>query len=353
MLNRIKKILTRKKRAGAIRQEFDRVFSGLSQNPLDPALHKKLADLYGEKNQWVPAISEYRTAISLGDKSGTVFFSLARAYFALGCFSAAVSAARKALSLPGGTAPEGENSGEEAQRIIAAAEQQPDSFLLHHHEHNQYYRLRSIADHLEGLFKGREFSLLDVGGGLGFLSLFLPEADYVLAEPGVNRIDGAKLPFADEAFDVVVSCHVLEHIPPRERPQFLDALCAKSKRYVILLNPFAGKDSSFEERMNLIIEKTGYSWAQEHLECSLPTLEEVTRFAEDRNYKYKIVPNGNLSLTTAYVFLNYFAGLAGKREDLVEINRYFNEKLFDKLDSAEMPTAYLVELDKGAAHPPS
>jgi hypothetical protein len=96
-----------------------------------------------------------------------------------------------------------------------------------------------LAGYLSCLYAYDDFSLLDVGGGEGVLSLFLPQVQYVLVEPTINGISGTELPFEDKSFDIVVSCHVLEHVPPTERFQFLGQLCTKARRHVLLLNPFS------------------------------------------------------------------------------------------------------------------
>jgi 2-polyprenyl-3-methyl-5-hydroxy-6-metoxy-1,4-benzoquinol methylase len=74
--------------------------------------------------------------------------------------------------------------------------------------------------------KDAPIKVLDVGGGHGQLASFLPEASYCLAEPSVNGISGADLPFADRSFDYVVSCHVLEQIPE------VQAVISKVERYL-------------------------------------------------------------------------------------------------------------------------
>jgi SAM-dependent methyltransferase len=73
-------------------------------------------------------------------------------------------------------------------------------------------------------------SVIEVGAGTGnFLSLFSPFAGRLVAcdlTPGMLRVarernpgmllaggDGARLPFADESFDLVTSAHAMHHIP--------------------------------------------------------------------------------------------------------------------------------------------
>jgi SAM-dependent methyltransferase len=88
-------------------------------------------------------------------------------------------------------------------------------------------------DHLDVLTFSRVApgsSVIEVGAGTGnFVSLFAPVAGRVVATdltPGMLRVaremhgltriicgDGARLPFADGAFDLVTSAHAMHHIP--------------------------------------------------------------------------------------------------------------------------------------------
>jgi hypothetical protein len=61
---------------------------------------------------------------------------------------------------------------------------------------------------------------------------------YLSLKRTMYGISGTELPFTEKSFDVAVACHVLEHIPQNERVQFLDQLCTKARKYVLLLNPF-------------------------------------------------------------------------------------------------------------------
>jgi SAM-dependent methyltransferase len=213
--------------------------------------------------------------------------------------------------------------------------------------HNQFYRFKTLAAEIIKRSGGGEVSVLDVGGGEGALCAFLPEdAAYCLAEPGVNGLSGTDLPFADKTFDLVVACHVLEHVPREERSLFLDQLSAKSRKGVVLLNPFHVEGTHVNERLKLFLEITKASWAREHLECSLPRVEDVKRYASDRGMQITVKPNGSLTTSTALVFADHFASRAGLHVDWKKMNAFFNEKFCDKADNAECPNAYLVYLSR-------
>ena len=163
-------------------------------------------------------------------------------------------------------------------------------------------------------------SVLDIGGGDGMLALFLPEVDYVLAEPGTNGIAAEALPFGPRSFDVVLACHVLEHIPAEARTAFLETLCRTARREVVLLNPFRPADSGRDEWLELVLAVTGAPWAREHLACGFPALAEVEAFAAARGLPCRAEPNGLRTLSTLHVLLSHYAGLAKRSHDLPRIN---------------------------------
>lgn len=215
-------------------------------------------------------------------------------------------------------------------------------------DHNQYYRFVSLANKVIELSGAEPVSLLDVGGGEGQLAQFLPDKSYFLVEPNVNGLSADSLPFDEGTFDYVVCCHVLEHIVPQARHQFLDRLMLSARRGVILLNPFFNERVPEKERLQLFIDTTKASWAREHLDCSLPKLDHVIEYARSRGHEMAWEPNGFLPLSAAMVFTNYYCGKSGKVSDLAKINQYYNSILVGPLDSAECPNALLITLKKAA-----
>lgn len=110
-------------------------------------------------------------------------------------------------------------------------------------------------------------TVLDVGGGPGyFASEFARRgAWYVGLEPSVSEMsaaglsgygavrgDGAALPFADAAFDVVYSSNVAEHIPNwRDMGEEMIRVCAPGGlvvlSYTVWLGPFGGHETGVWE----------------------------------------------------------------------------------------------------------
>jgi SAM-dependent methyltransferase len=212
-------------------------------------------------------------------------------------------------------------------------------------DHNQYYRYITLKNELISRAGSEEFSVLDVGGGFGQLASFIPRSKYCLVEPSVNGLSGLELPFAENTFDYVVSCHVLEHIPESDRSVFLDQLLSKAKRGVILLNPFHLDNTSEDDRLKLFVEITNADWAIEHLECGLPKIEEIEDYARKKGIGVTIKENGTMTTTMAMVFVSYFSTRLGETESLKKINRMYNQNFLDMLASEKTPTAYLIYFD--------
>jgi len=217
-------------------------------------------------------------------------------------------------------------------------------------DHNMFYRFRSLQMELEqGFDGGHEFSILDIGGGEGGLASFVRTRNYFLAEPGINGIKADTLPFDPASFDAVVACHVLEHIPPDSRDGFLEGLCRLARKSVYLLNPFQIQDLNEKERLKLHVDITGAWWAKEHLECSLPSVDSVRDFASRRGFTVHVTPNGSAALSFAWVYVDYFARLAGREVDLSRVNIFMNRNLNMVENSQSAPNSYLVRIDVNGA----
>ncbi len=178
------------------------------------------------------------------------------------------------------------------------------------------------------------------------LALFLPDADYALAEPGTNGIAAQALPFGPRSFDVVLACHVLEHIPAESRVAFLETLCRTARRQVVLLNPFRPKsDAGGDVWLELVLAVTGASWAREHLACGFPRSRRCWRSRPRAGLPCRAEPNGTRTVSTLHVLLSHYASLAKRSADLPRINELLNAIAPEVLHNEALPTAWLVTLD--------
>lgn len=284
----------------AVQASLKRLMSDLAAHPNNPDAHYRLAHFYFEQGDPLKAIAECRTSLTFGgggparDLLSTAYAS--RDYEGEGIFS-----------LP--------------------------PFV--------YQRIKSLASKINECFPDRHPRVLDVGGGDGFLSLFLREGDYALAEPSVNGLLVTHFPKG--SFDMVVACHVFEHIPADQKDEFLQNLCSVTRHRVLLLGPFE-TGAQIADATPLIYQITRAPWAREHLECGTPSLDMITRFAAQHGLSCTVSPSGNRMSVYWALFAGYFAQCAGRGEDLHLIEKFANKHLNTDVVNTADPNEYMVEL---------
>jgi len=102
--------------------------------------------------------------------------------------------------------------------------------------------------------------ILEIGIGSGFVSKYLRDKKFNLITYDIDKtlrpdVVGTilKAPFADQSFDVVACCEVLEHLPYEDFPKALREIYRLSKKYAILSLP----DSTRAYRLNIQLPKFG------------------------------------------------------------------------------------------------
>lgn len=168
---------------------------------------------------------------------------------------------------------------------------------------DQYQRHSAVADAVESL-AAQNATILDVGGGRGMLSLFLPKHQVTTLDarpydvPGHVHNTRESLPFADNAFDMVVSVDVLEHIPESSREPFIRELWRVAKRAVVLACPFNDEHVAFAERClaDFAVRVRGQenAFLSEHIQNGLPEFGQTSQVFEALGAKTVSIPNGFL-----------------------------------------------------------
>lgn len=210
---------------------------------------------------------------------------------------------------------------------------------------DRYQRYKICSDFVKAVRDGGEtFSVLEVGSGvLQELALFLPEDKIIFFDKSFPpQVTGRQefvtgnatnLPFRAEAFDLVVSIDVYEHIPAPERSVYLHELLRCARRMVILAAPFAdGLVITYEKLCHeyyKAIHGKEHPWLKEHLENGLPDLQQTVNFFSHLGCWVEVVPNGYLPhwLTMQ---IPYFLLLKNPSlNDLfIQLNAFYNQHCY-------------------------
>ncbi len=204
---------------------------------------------------------------------------------------------------------------------------------------DQYQRYK-IVEELAGLIRdGRRLRVLDVGGHPGLITEFLPEDDTfildVLPSEAWNCVqgDGARLPFENDSFDLVVSIDTLEHIPSDRRLGFLEEQLRVSKDYVLLAAPFEDENVSLAEQIvnEFFIKKIGRpnESLEEHFANRLPGLTETRSFFDESGVQHLEIPNGYLyNWLVMMMALPAVQALRDSEELVAMLNRFYNQNFY-------------------------
>jgi hypothetical protein len=296
----------------------------LAGHPLDASLHLELARTYLDLERFHAAVGTARTGLALGYEGTDGVRLLQRAYAGAGLGRLARDAGVTAD--PRSDPADADEGTLDLPPVV-------------------YHRLRAIAARCRAVAAEASLRILDVGGGEGQLAAFLPDTAYCLAEPTINGLEASAFA-ARTDFDVVVACHVLEHVPDEAKEAFLGDLCDLARRRVILLGPVS--DDPTGPAIDALVHRiTGADWAAEHLACGRPSLGMLRHFAETRGYGAEATPHGDQAATFWMIFAEHFADDPVKRDRLRELNRFSNEHFHDRLSHPEQPNDYLVELVVG------
>ncbi len=133
-------------------------------------------------------------------------------------------------------------------------------------------------------------SVLDVGGQAGFLGRFLDCATTALNVDGTGdvRYDGREMPFADGAFDAVVTLDTLEHLPSERRIVFLRECLRVTRHCLLVAAPFGSEGHrSYEMKLSRIHrERCGkpHLFLEEHVRFGIPDESDISRLAHDLGF---------------------------------------------------------------------
>lgn len=124
-------------------------------------------------------------------------------------------------------------------------------------------------------------SILDVGGSLKELKRFVNNPITTVDVIGGDVVAaGTYLPFKNNSFDIVVSLDTIEHIPAKNRLQFISENLRVAKKQVIIAAPM-GTLNHQQAEVQLLIAYPKDHYLQEHIKYGLPSLVDIKNWVKD------------------------------------------------------------------------
>jgi SAM-dependent methyltransferase len=229
---------------------------------------------------------------------------------------------------------------------------------------DHFARYQLAADVVDAVLASRPTRVLDVGGGPGSLQAFLPD-DFVIASdlsfpsdwhtpaPSLVLADGARLPFPDDSFDVVVTLDTLEHVTPEQRPALLSEVVRVSRGWVLVACPCAtpGVAEADAALLSFVRHRFGEEFETvgiltEHLAYGHPDPGEVERCLSEAGAEVAIFPSGRLDRWLPMMILFYTLMALGRDDPVERVQSWYNAVFYrDDLRAPAYRQAFLARVN--------
>jgi SAM-dependent methyltransferase len=183
-------------------------------------------------------------------------------------------------------------------------------------------RLQSVASAVGNLNICDGVRILDVGGGDGALSFFLPSHTIFVVDPVTTGGDGLNLPFPNEYFDVVVSIDAVEHVQPSDRAKFIsECLRVCAKTFIVHYPEF--KSMKAQQLVHTLFPNNPFIC--EHVEYILPTENELQQMIRNCHPDVSVTSNYHMPVI---VWLFWFCSFYGGLDKESQVTRYLDSNSF-------------------------
>lgn len=202
-------------------------------------------------------------------------------------------------------------------------------------------RYQLIAEIITQYFKGKKpKNILDVGGLGTFLDKVIDIPLTILDEEATDhgssekRGDGARMNVEDGAYDAVVTSDTLEHIPAKDRANFISELVRVSNDLIILCAPFADNGAAAEEAklQKFYTGLTGqpHRWLKEHAEYGIPKIKDIEGYFKKAGVKPVVFGHSSIKLWRELMGINLLSNDMGHPDiakKTAAINNFYNQKI--------------------------
>lgn len=162
-------------------------------------------------------------------------------------------------------------------------------------------------------------------------TLVVDTAEYVGA--GYQQADGTQLPFDDQAFDIVLSCDTLEHIPLEGRDSFLAELRRVARRAVFLAAPHALTNVATSEamlRQYLTQLQMNNPMLDEHVHYGLPQSSLVEAWLASEKLDYLAFESGYLPHWQLLMVLKHLLFRQPQRDAMhANFDALYNQRFYE------------------------
>jgi len=142
---------------------------------------------------------------------------------------------------------------------------------------------------------------------------------------------------------VVVCSHMLEHIEPGRREGVVAQMLGAARCAVLILGPFAPAGARLQTD-EAVLAATGTSWAREHVEYGLPSLEAMRGLLEKRRLRFDVLPHADARVMYWQFLATHFADLAGEAEALRGATAFFRQQFDYRPAEPQHPHDFLVRI---------
>ncbi|MCS7060875.1 MAG: methyltransferase domain-containing protein [Anaerolineae bacterium] len=154
------------------------------------------------------------------------------------------------------------------------------------------YERHQVVGRMIAAHRRADYRVLDVGGRVNLLSQFTACRVTSVNVDGSADVHyaGHRLPFADEAFDLVTAIDTLEHLPRSGRLSFVRECLRVSRQALILAAPFGSQGhQEAEARLNALFERlvgAPHRYLSEHVRYGLPDMREIQSLIEQSGARF-------------------------------------------------------------------